>query len=102
MSKYKGLFTFDVENHRFVPIEQADGITIEMNYQPKEPLIDDEKIREIVRPWAEVNGATELKYSVEENSLTDIFRNTISFNYALDLKDGEEYTITALCGKVEE
>lgn len=26
MSKYKGLFTFDVDNHRYVPIAQADGI----------------------------------------------------------------------------
>lgn len=26
MSKYKGLFTFDEDNHRYVPIAQADGI----------------------------------------------------------------------------
>ena len=26
MSKYKGLFTFDVDNHRHLPVEQADGI----------------------------------------------------------------------------
>ena len=30
MSKYKGLFTFDVENHRYLPVEQADGLIAEM------------------------------------------------------------------------
>lgn len=29
MSKYKGLFTFDVENHRYLPVEQADGLIAE-------------------------------------------------------------------------
>lgn len=35
MSKYKGLFTFDADNHRYVPVEQADGIISDMNYQPE-------------------------------------------------------------------
>lgn len=68
---------------------------------PKEPLIKDEKIRKAVRAWAEVNGAKELKYIVDENSLQDIFRNSISFNRVLDLKDGYTYTITELCGEEE-
>ncbi len=46
MSKYKGLFTFDVENHRYLPVEQADGLIAEMDYHPEsepaEPLIKDE------------------------------------------------------------
>lgn len=45
MSKYKGLFTFDEDNHRYVPIAQADGIIDTMDYEPTEPLIKDEKIR---------------------------------------------------------
>ena len=49
MSKYKGLFTFDEDNHRYVPIAQADGIIDTMDYEPDseptEPLIKDEKIR---------------------------------------------------------
>ena len=107
MSKYKGLFTFDVDNHRYLPVEQADGIIDCMNYHPelempKEPLIEDEKIREVIRLWTKINGATELKYDVEENSLEDIFRNSISFNRVLDLKDGEHYTIEELCGEEEE
>lgn len=51
MSKYKGLFTFDEDNHRYVPIAQADGIIDTMDYEPdsepKEPLIKDEKIRKV-------------------------------------------------------
>lgn len=35
MSKYKGLFTFDTDNHRYVPVEQADGIISDMNYRPE-------------------------------------------------------------------
>ena len=55
MSKYKGLFTFDEDNHRYVPIAQADGIIDTMDYEPDsepaEPLeptfIDlDERIKE--------------------------------------------------------
>lgn len=102
MSKYKGLFTFDVDNHRYLPVEQADGIIDCMNYYPEsEPLIKDKRVRKVVRAWAEVNGAKELKYIVDENSLQDIFRNSISFNRVLDLKDGYTYTIAELCGEEE-
>ena len=107
MSKYKGLFTFDVDNHRYLPVEQADGIIECMNYHPeleipKEPLIKDEGIRKLVIAWARINTVTELKYYADENSLQDIFRNTISFNSMLELKDDESYTIEELCGEEEE
>ena len=36
MSKYKGLFTFDEDNHRYVPIAQADEIIDTMNYMTAE------------------------------------------------------------------
>ena len=36
MRKYKGLFTFDVENHRYLPVEQADGVVVKMNYRPEQ------------------------------------------------------------------
>lgn len=35
MNQYKGLFTFDVDNHRYVPVEQADGLISDMNYNPE-------------------------------------------------------------------
>ena len=73
------------------------------SYKPTEPLIDNEEIREIIRAWAKANDATELRYDVHENSLTDIYRNTISFNYGLvGLKDEHSYTILELCGDEEE
>ena len=72
------------------------------DYNPKEPLIDNEEIREIVRAWADVNDAGKLKYNSDENSLDDIYRNTITFNRGLGLEDGGEYTLAELCGEEEE
>ncbi len=71
-------------------------------YEPTEPLIDDEEIREIIRPWAKVNCATELKYYEGPNCLEDISRNEIHFNQVLGLEDGHTYTVTELCGEEEE
>lgn len=33
MSKYKGLFTFDEDSHKYIPIAQADGIIDTMAYE---------------------------------------------------------------------
>jgi hypothetical protein len=57
MSNYRGLFTFDEQNHKYTPIALADGIIDLLDttdYVPTEPLIKDEKIRKAVRAWAEV------------------------------------------------
>ena len=35
MSKYKGFFTYDIDNHRYLPIEQADDLISDMNYCPE-------------------------------------------------------------------
>lgn len=72
------------------------------DYEPKEALIENKEIREIVRAWADVNDAGKLKYNSDENSLDDIYRNTITFNMGLGLKDGGEYTIEELCGEEKE
>lgn len=72
------------------------------NYTPKEPLIKDEGIRKLVIAWARINDVTKLKYYADENSLQDIFRNTISFNSMLELKDDESYAIAELCGEEKE
>ena len=72
------------------------------DYKPIEPLIKDEEIREIIRAWADVNDAGKLKYNDDENSLDDIYRNTITFNRGLGLEDGCSYTIPELCGEEEE
>ena len=35
MSKYKGLFTYDIGNHKYIPVEQTDGLVSDMNYRPE-------------------------------------------------------------------
>jgi len=71
------------------------------DYKPAKPLIEDKEIREIIRAWADVNDAGKLKYNYDENSLDDIYRNSITFNYGLGLEDGCSYTIPELCGEKE-
>lgn len=110
MSKYKGLFTFDVENHRYLPVEQADGLITEMDYHPEqEPLIKDEKIRKAVRAWAEVNSIKEALYAVRTGGRLCVLTDMGYYDFSIEfvgwiptLKDGGEYTIAELCGEEEE
>lgn len=110
MSKYKGLFTFDIDNHRYVPIGQADGIVVvdDADYATTEPLIKDEKIRKAVRAWAEANG---LNYANCYESAHSWYLRAFNsreqgidiefWGYQLpkELKDCETYTIAELCGE---
>ena len=116
MSKYKGLFTFDVANHRYLPVEQADGIIVEMNYrpepEPKEPLIKDAGMREVLRLWAKVNlipsNAVTIEYHLAETltgTETEFWDNNLHImfygNIAPDAVHGKIYTIAELCGEEE-
>lgn len=74
-------------------------------YQPKGPLIKDEKIRKMVRALAETNDIAQLSYDAHWNA----FRCAdfvIAFSYDFDrhdgLKDGISYSIAELCGEEEE
>ena len=112
MSKYKGLFTFDVENHRYLPVEQADGIIAEMDYHPEpaEPLIKDEKIRKAVRAWAEANRTNHVWVSVASDGInitqdeqyppSTKYKQSITFECEVEFKSNY-YTITELCGEEE-
>lgn len=108
MSKYKGLFTFDEDNHRYVPIAQADGIIDTMDYEPDseptEPLIKDEKVRKAVRAWAEANKINKCKCSDETHCITfETERGMfISFEYAVPIPPEGNFTIAELCGEEEE
>lgn len=110
MSKYKGLFTFDVENHRYLPVEQADGLIAEMDYHPEqEPLIKDEAKRRVFKAWAEILGRdlekADFKYDAERNSFNCyIADSTIEFanGEGINCVDREIYTFRALCGEEEE
>ena len=109
MSKYKGLFTFDVENHRYLPVEQADGLIAEMDYHPEqEPLIKDEAKRSVFKAWAETLGRNlekaDFKYDAERNSFNCyIADSTIEFanGDGINCVDREIYTFRALCGEEE-
>ena len=80
------------------------------DYEPQ-PLIKDEKIRNIVRAWAEVNWYDELLYNKDKDcllspfaSITDEVSICISFGEfrVLDkLEDQKLYTIAELCGEEE-
>lgn len=75
------------------------------DYKPKEPLIKDEKIRKVVRAWAEANKIEYVHYDLECNELNDLARNGISFNAPIlerKLLVDRDYTITELCGEEEE
>lgn len=76
------------------------------DYEPKEPLIKDEKIRKAVKAWAEANDFTN---EIEVRSLNAGTRFSeghwsIEFigYFIYDLKIGSTYTIDELCGEEEE
>ena len=107
MSKYKGLFTFDEDNHRYVPIAQADGIIDTMDYKPAEPLIKDEKIRKIVRAWAKLFDEISLRAVVNEDFIS-LFCDVEHYSASPEMDISPEsfggvisdhyYTIAELCG----
>ena len=80
------------------------------DYEPAEPLIEDEKIRKAVRAWAEAN-----KFSIfivnnkqsntfEIRGLTDIgdaYGCSIYFKGIISKTNNITYTINELCGEAE-
>ena len=110
MSKYKGLFTFDEENHRYVPIAQADGLIDSMDYEPDskpaEPLIKDEKIRKAVRAWAEVLEENTIRFDRVSQGFSfgdgNVYSSINFDGLVFNLVDGKKYTIAELCGEKEK
>lgn len=108
MSKYKGLFTFDEDNHRYVPIAQADGIIDTMDYEPDyepdseptEPLIKGEKVRKAVRAWADVLGVKRASYSSPDGEFYSGM-NCMRLGQ-INRLESDTYTIAELCGEEEE
>ena len=74
------------------------------DYEPKEPLIKDEKIRKAVRAWAEVNGVGGCVCKEEIHCITfETERGMfISFENADPIPPEGEFTIAELCGEEEE
>ena len=78
------------------------------DYEPKEPLIKDEKIRKAVRAWAEANEISQAQFDRYTSgfSASDDGHNLlskISFDgFVFMFVDGKYYTIEELCGEEEE
>lgn len=74
----------------------------------KEPLIKDEKIRKVVRAWAEVCNLKHVTYKQSSNEFYDAdTRGAFAIRFMLIpvevyLEDGEHYTIADLCGEEEK
>lgn len=114
MSRYKGLFTFDVDNHRYLPVEQADGIITSMDYhpepEPRKPLLENKKARKMFRLWATYVGVSAFKYDAERDCLVGNYTDSperrlyFSFPNAMiteNLGTGTVYTLDELCGEEE-
>lgn len=78
------------------------------DYEPKEPLIKDEKIRKAVRAWAEANDVLEVFIdNIGDGTYMELYdeddgRRRISALRPAGLKTREAYTIAELCGEDEE
>lgn len=72
------------------------------DYEPKDPLIENAKIRKAVRAWAEANEETDNIIFTQNCEYRDYLFYTngggyICFGQTIDLPTGS-YTITELCG----
>ena len=76
--------------------------------KPAEPLIKDEKIRSVIRTWAEANEVLEVFIDrIGDGTYIELYdeddgRRRISTLRPVGLKIGETYTIAELCGEEEE
>lgn len=77
------------------------------DYEPKEPLIKDEKIRKAVRAWAEANEVSQAQFDryISGFSASDAEHNILSMisfdGFVFMFVDGNYYTIDELCGEEE-
>ena len=76
------------------------------DYEPKEPLIKDEKIRKAVRAWAEANEIETVEYdeywvSFRRDDKTISFKDEDRCLGFYGLENSRDYTIDELCGEGE-
>ena len=90
-------------------VEQLKKAVEELSEQhkPAEPLIKDEKIRKVVRAWAELNDFSKVKLLVSPEYGSQFeggygFGRITFTGRTLDLDYPKEYTIAELCGEEEE
>lgn len=112
-----------LRNKKTGEVEECEAITVQTNiriddysslaelnekwedYEPKEPLIKDEKIRKAVRAWWEaVSGAMADKrilYKKSQDFAVGIYTISCGAIYLEVLEEGKMYTIEELCGEEE-
>ena len=80
------------------------------NWEDAEPLIKDEKVRKVVRAWADTNNVDKVEYNTYSTgdcsfvfTYDDGEELLLDFRYKIDnLISGKKYTIAELCGEEEE
>ena len=112
MSKYKGLFTFDEDSHKYIPIPiaGAEGIIDTISHEPAEPLIKDENKLDTVKSFFALLCITkEIYYQSVNNCFYHTDDDGITYGISFDddngidnLCTGLPYTIAELCGEEEE
>lgn len=88
--------------------QEPVGRDFEKTRSTGEPRIEDEKVRRVVKTWAELNSIKRVVYveAINESSccLTDMGEGCYCIKFVgciSTLKDCKEYTIDELCGKGE-
>ena len=106
-----------IDYHDGNPVRYEYNSIAELNeewedYEPKEPLIKDAGMREVLRLWAKVNlipsNATTIEYHLAETltgTETEFWDNNLHImfygNIAPNAVHGNIYTIAELCGEEE-
>ena len=102
LNKYEGENDFDRKTYQSLA-ELNDEWE---DYEPKEPLIKDEKIRKAVLAWAELIPSAQVRYDQSDGRFYTrsgyIQSYSISFPRRLGLDETTDYTIAELCGEDEE
>ena len=105
-TKYGVFEDTDIRGHYWEYDTLAELNTEWEDYEPKEPLIKDEKIRKAVRAWAELIPSAQVRYDHSDGRFYThsdyIVPYSISFPVILGLDGTKDYTIAELCGEEEE
>ena len=110
-SKYLG--RYEIVNDDYKPLATYDSISkvIEEweDYKPEEPLIKDEKVRNIVKEWAVCSRVSLVRHYFSDGLSSFIFIDEegndfcLDFNLSIDTLECDKiYTITELCGEHEQ
>ena len=106
-NEYKGGDDIERETYQSLAELNADW----EDYEPKEPLIKDEKVRKAVRVWAEANGFSVFRVNnqhfnyVRIHGVKDRYStngSSIEFMGTIAGAEKRTYEIAELCGEEEE